>query len=232
MGNKLSIKTLISSICGFFITKKRCSISLLQTNPSGKWLLLGLDDSFRSALGSGLLAGDFGTWLSGCLSRGLLGGSLHRLLLHNLLDGLDQSLALALQSLDDLLLFDEESADDSLSQAAVAQDTSVGPGDGLQTLGHPGTLAGPGGGDPVEFLLALTTAWHSGVLLHVLVHQTASGSAHTVNKWKILSYRGIYSISPATHMRLLLERVLYDRRRLRVKRWTILKLLNPIDHPE
>lgn len=88
---------------------------MLQTNPSGKWLLLGLDDSFRSALGSGLLAGDFGTWLSGCLSRGLLGGSLHRLLLHNLLDGLDQSLALALQSLDDLLLFDEESADDSLA---------------------------------------------------------------------------------------------------------------------
>jgi len=165
-------------VCGLFITK-----SSPKSDPLSWWvggLLLGLDD----ALGGGLLADGLGSRLSGGLANRLLGGGLRlcRLLLHHLLDGLDQSLALALQSLDDLLLLDEEGADDALPQAAVAQDSAVGPGNGLQALGHPGTLAGPGGRDPVELLLALATAWNSGVLLHVLVHQTASGSAHTVNK--------------------------------------------------
>jgi len=92
-------------VCGLFITK-----SSQKSDPLSWWvggLLLGLDD----ALGGGLLADGLGSRLSGGLANRLLGGGLglRRLLLHHLLDGLDQGLALALQSLDDLLLLDEDS---------------------------------------------------------------------------------------------------------------------------
>lgn len=51
---------------------------------------------------------------------------------------------LRLQDLDDdLLLLDEEGAQDTLPQAAVAQDASVGTADGLLALGHARPLAGP-----------------------------------------------------------------------------------------
>jgi len=142
------------------------------------WLLAGLLAS--GSLGASTTLGDLaGTGLGslGSSSGLLLGlglglGGLHRL---------DERLALALQGLDDLLLLDEEGAHDTLAQAAVAQHSTVGPGHGLQALGHAGALAGAGGGDTLQLLLALAATGHGGVLLHILVNQTTTGRANTVN---------------------------------------------------
>lgn len=87
---------------------------------------------------------------------------------------------LGLQDLDDdLLLLDEEGAQDTLPQAAVAQDTSVRPANGLLALGHARPFAGPARPDALQLLLALAALGHIPALLHVLVDQTATGSANT-----------------------------------------------------
>lgn len=96
--------------------------------------------------------------------------------------GLGGSL-LGLQHLDDdLLLLNQEGAHDTLPQAAVAQDSSVGPADGLLALGHAWPLAGAAGPDALQLLLALTALGHITAFLHVLVDQTAAGCANTKRK--------------------------------------------------
>lgn len=72
--------------------------------------LLGLEGSLRG----GLLSGGLGTCFPSGLASRLLGRSLHRLLLH-LLHRLHHGLTLSLQRLDNLLLLEEESADDALA---------------------------------------------------------------------------------------------------------------------
>lgn len=64
----------------------------------------------------------------------------------------------------------------------MAQDAAVCTGHGLVALGEAWTFAWSGWGDTLKLLLALTAARHGLVLLHVLVDQTAAGSAHSVNK--------------------------------------------------
>lgn len=152
---------------------------VLNSTKSLAYLLLGLVDT---TLGCGFLGCSFDGRLGTSLANGLLGSrGLGGLLLH-LLDGLDESIALALQCLDDLLLLNEEGAHNTLTQAAMAQDTTVCAGHGLVALGQAWALAGARGGDTLKLLLALAAAWHGLVLFHILVDQTTAGSAHTVNK--------------------------------------------------
>ena len=93
---------------------------------------------------------------------------------------------LGLQDLDDdLLLLNQEGAHDALPQAAVAQDTSVGPADGLLALGHAWALAGAAGPDALQLLLALAALGHITALLDVLVHQTATGRANAEREYRI-----------------------------------------------
>lgn len=84
-----------------------------------------------------------------------------------------------LQLLDDLLLLDEEGANDTFPDALVAQDSSVGTTNGLLALGQTASLGRTGGSDSVELLLALAALGHITTLLHVLVDQAATGSANT-----------------------------------------------------
>lgn len=193
---------------------------VLNSTKSLACLLLGLD----TALGCGFLGCSFDSRFTGGLASRLLGSRrLGGLLLH-LLDGLNERITLALQCLDDLLLLDEESAHNTLTQAAMAQDTTVGAGHGLVALGQTWALAGAGGGDALKLLLALAAAWYGPVLLHILVDQTTTGSADAVNKIRTIRFQRKRHICTITYMRLLLDLVLYDRRLLKVKRWTIVRL--------
>lgn len=193
---------------------------VLNSTKSLACLLLGLD----TALGCGFLGCSFDGRFTSGLASGLLGSRrLGGLLLH-LLDGLNKRIALALQSLDDLLLLDEESAHNTLTQAAMAQDTTVGAGHGLVALRQTWALAGAGGGDALKLLLALAAAWYGPVLLHILVDQTTTGSADTVNKMGTIRLKRKRLLCAKTYIRLLLDLVLYERRLLKVKRWTIVRL--------
>lgn len=104
---------------------------------------------------------------------------------------------LGLQDLnDDLLLLDEEGAQDALPQAAVAQDSSVGPADGLLALGHAWPLAGPARPDALQLVLALATLGHITALLHVLVDQAATGRANTERRNPISHCPGAHIPTP------------------------------------
>lgn len=84
-----------------------------------------------------------------------------------------------LQHLDDLLLFDQESAHDAFANALVAQHTAVRTTHGLLALGDARTLRRTGRPDAVQLLLALAALRHVTAFLHVLVDQTATGRANT-----------------------------------------------------
>lgn len=88
-----------------------------------------------------------------------------------------------LQFLDDLLLLDEEGANDTLPDALVAQHSSVRTANGLLALGQATSLGWTSGPDSVQLLLALAALWNITTLLHVLVDQTAAGRTNTA-KWK------------------------------------------------
>lgn len=99
--------------------------------------------------------------------------------LTQILSGLGEGL-LRLQHLnDDLLLLDEESAQDTLPQTAVAQHTAVRAAHGLLSLGHAWPLAGTTGPDSLQLVFALAALGHITTLLHVLVDQFATGSTNT-----------------------------------------------------
>lgn len=85
--------------------------------------------------------------------------------------------ALSLQDLhDDLLLFDQESADDLLPDSRVAEDSTVGTVDGLQPLAHPGLLLVGCGLDTLQPQAGHGTFRDTGPLLEILEHQfTARG---------------------------------------------------------
>lgn len=61
----------------------------------------------------------------------------------------------------------------------MAQDTAVGTGNGLLALRDAGTFAWACWADTLQLLLALAALGHIAALLHVLVHETATGRANT-----------------------------------------------------
>lgn len=131
-----------------------------------------------------LLLGFAGGFLSGLLGSRFTGGlraSLGRFLFGNLggLDGLNEHFTLTLQSFDDFLFLNEESTNDTFAQTAMAENTTVGTGDCLLTLGQTATFAGATGADTLQLLFTLTALWDSLVLLNVLVYQTTTRGADT-----------------------------------------------------
>ena len=87
--------------------------------------------------------------------------------------------ALGLQNLhDDLLLFDQESADDLLPNGRVAEDSTVGTVDGLQPLAHPGLLLVGRGLDTLQPQAGHGTFGDTGPLLEILEHQFTAGGPY------------------------------------------------------
>ena len=78
--------------------------------------------------------------------------------------------------LDDLLLLDQEGADDAVANAVAAPGTAVGALDGLLGLGERSILAGAEGGDAGELGAAVTALGSSTALLDVKDTVLAAGS--------------------------------------------------------
>ena len=70
--------------------------------------------------------------------------------------------------LDDLLLFDQESSDDSLLDGVGAEDTTVGSRDGLVGLGDGSVLSWSHGRNTLQRHTGVTTLWSGSQLLGVL----------------------------------------------------------------
>ena len=82
---------------------------------------------------------------------------------------------LSLQDLgDDLLLLDQESANDTITNATGRSGTTIGTVDGLETSGHAGPFSWSGWYDAVKLDFAVTTLWEGGALLDVLVGETTA----------------------------------------------------------
>lgn len=79
----------------------------------------------------------------------------------------------------DLLLLDEEGANDAVANAAGALAAAVDAGDSLPAVGQTAELAGAGVGDAAELQLAIATLGDRTMLLGVEIHKTTARSLDT-----------------------------------------------------